>query len=123
VLTLRRVAMLVALAAGVLGLASCDGQSSASPAPQDGTVVGVFGISGGPAPGGFGPFSSGTVTLRNAGHVYSALITHDGRFKIRVLPGTYDVTGYGPQGNACINNPVAVHARKTTSVTVACEVP
>jgi hypothetical protein len=95
--TWPRTTVLMALGVTVLALASCGGHGSASTSKstsqQEGTVVGVFGSAGGPAPGGFFPFASGSVTLGNARHVFSAHITSGGRFRVRALPGTYDVTG------------------------------
>jgi hypothetical protein len=119
----RTTVLVVCLVVMVLTLASCDGHSSATSAQHEGTVVGVFGSAGGPAPGGFFPFASGSVTLRNARHAFSSHITSGGRFRIRALPDTYDVTGYGPQGHGCLNNPVSVQANRTTSVTVDCQIP
>ena len=128
-MTWRRTTRLVALAVTLFILASCGRVTNHGDGPptttsqQVGTVVGVFGTAGGPAPGGFHPLASGIVTLRNRGHVYTTHVTSDGRFSVKAMPGTYQVTGTGPQGNTCDSGTVRVQREKTTSVTVACEVP
>jgi hypothetical protein len=128
-MTWRRMARWSVPGMAILAIASCgravdhgDGTGTTS-SQQVGTVVGVFGSDGGPAPGGFHSFSSGIVRLRDREHIYSTAISPVGHFTIKAMPGTYQVTGTGPQGDTCGSGTVTVQRLRTTSVTVACQIP
>jgi hypothetical protein len=127
-MTWRRGTRLVTLLVTVLSLASCGGHSSASTtmstAQQDGTVVGVYGIEGGPAPGPFRPFSNGFITLMNKAHHYLVHISVDGHFRLKTAPGTYEVAGFTDSvgGGTCGSATVRVQPSRTTSVTVTCQI-
>jgi hypothetical protein len=127
--TWRRRTVLVGLVITVLTLASCGGHGSASTtmstAQQDGTVVGVYGIEGGPAPGLYHPFSNGSITLMNRTHHYSGHISVDGHFRLTAAPGTYDVTGFTDAvgTGTCGSATARVQANQTTSISVTCQIP
>jgi hypothetical protein len=93
-------------------------------AERDGTVVGVYGIEGGPAPGPLRSFSSGFITLTNKTHHYLDHISVDGDFRLKAAPGTYDVTGYTDAvgGGTFGRANVRVQADQTTSVSVTCQI-
>jgi hypothetical protein len=95
-----------------------------STARQDGTVVGLYGIEGGVAPGPFRPFSKGFITLMNNAHHYLVHISVDGRFSLKTAPGTYELAGFTDSvgGGTCGSATVRVHASETTSVTVTCQI-
>jgi hypothetical protein len=123
----RPTTVFVAIMVMALTLTSCGGLSSAptivSTAQQDGTMVGVFGRSGGLV-SGFRAFSRGFITLVNAAHHYLWHISDDGHFRVMAAPGTYDLTGFteavgtGTCGKATVRG----QENRITSLSLTCEI-
>jgi hypothetical protein len=129
--TWRRGTVLVGLAVAVFALASCMSGTANPCAPpttfplRDATVVGVYGIEGGPAPGLFHPFSKGLITLQDGEGSYGEHVASNGHFRFITAPGTYQVTGYTgvARTDVCGHATVNAKAHKTASVRVVCIVP
>jgi hypothetical protein len=85
-------ALALALLAGS-ALAGCSGHH-ATPAP--GTVTGTLIRVGGPAPGAAIPLPGRVVAMSSAGVRFSAAVPRNGRYRLSLPPGTYQLTGYSP---------------------------
>jgi hypothetical protein len=111
------------LALVVLVLAGC----GATPGYRQ-TVPGTFERVGGPPPGAPFPLP-GTITARAAaGETFTVTASQDGRFKLSLPPGRYQVTGRSPlidSGEATCTAAKELHVirgRPAPAVTVVCSV-
>ena len=116
----------VVLAAGaVIVLAAC---GSSGPAASDPVLAGQLIRVGGPAPGAPVPLGGQIDARDNAGHEYTVSVGPDGRFRLRLPPGTYRLTGHSPQiqdGKALCTatKPVSVTGNgPLNSVKVICQI-
>jgi hypothetical protein len=112
------------LAVGLALLAGC----STNPGYRQ-TVPGKFVRVGGPAPGSAFPLP-GTITARAAsGQAFTATSARDGRFTLRLPPGSYRVTGRSPlmQSGQMICAATAelhvIRSQPAQPVTVVCSIP
>lgn len=92
-------------------------------------VTGRFVRVGGPAPGAPFPLP-GTITVRAAtGQTFTATAGNNGRFKLSLPPGSYDVTGRSPlmQSGQMICGAMAhlrvARGKPAAPVTVVCSIP
>jgi hypothetical protein len=96
---------------------------------EQGTVTGIFQVSGGPAGTPNRPLS-GTVTLATtSGHTYRVPVSANGMFTVNVPTGRYKVTGHSPYvhvGTAemtCFaDNLVTVNTGTVAHVVVTCQI-
>ena len=65
--------------------------------PGQGAVTGHLSRVGGPAPGAPTPMAAGTVVADGPGGRHTVSITPDGRYTLTLPPGTYTLTGSGPE--------------------------
>lgn len=123
------------------GGAVTSGAATSGQAPATGHLTGRLVMEGGPiGPGGKQPGErplSGTVTFTAAGHRrVTVRVGSTGRFSVRLLPGTYHVSGRSPAIEASsgsggkeqelpCSQPLSarVTAGHTSAVTVMCVVP
>jgi hypothetical protein len=111
------------IAAALSVLAGCDSSHG------DRTVSGTFVRVGGPAPGAPFPLP-GTITAHAAtGATYMASSGQNGRFKLSLPPGTYQVTGRSPlmqSGQMVCSATSELHVSRQKPaghLTVVCSIP
>jgi hypothetical protein len=108
--------------------ATACGTSSAATSPKSAaTIAGTFRIEGGPYPGINRPLS-GEIEIHSgtlSGAVVARVDAVDGRFTVKVPPGTYVAVGQSARvgGVGCVASPRTVTADQTVHVTVSCDVP
>ena len=92
--------------------------------PVYGTVKGVLELFGGPAPGRAYP-RAGVVTARNGTISITARANTHGRFKFRLFPGRYRLTGHirHERLRCTAPHPIRVRAHETVRINVICPVP
>jgi hypothetical protein len=120
---LMRMTRAVALTILAFASAACTAHASA---PAEGTVSGSFVRVGGPYHGSAVPLS-GKITLTSSRHHYEATVNADGLFRVRVAPGSYQVTGTSPEINSGTTPcreavPVVVAAGSETKKQVTCQI-
>ena len=121
------IALLIA-AAGLPLLAACTGHGTS--AVNAGAVSGSLLRVGGPSPGSPVPLTGQVVATSSAGARFTAAVGGNGRYRLMLSPGTYQVTGHSPmvyvngaQMLCAAARPVHVSAGKTTSgVDVICSI-
>lgn len=107
------------------------GTSPASSAASLGTITGILERAGGPYPGTPVPEPGRIEALSESGQRYPGVTAMDGKFRLAVPPGVYQVTGYSPeivvngQEMRCVgDHAVRVTAGQTAAlVTVMCAIP
>ena len=119
------------IAAGCLPLlAACTGHGTGAVNVAPGAVSGSLLRVGGPAPGAPVPVPGQIVATSRAGARFTATVGGDGRYRLTLSPGTYQVTGHSPmvysngaQMLCTAARPVHISAGKTTSgVNVICSI-
>jgi hypothetical protein len=127
--TLGGVALLIT--AGCLPLlAACTGHGTGAVSVVPGAVTGSLLRVGGPAPGAPVPLPGQVVATSKAGARFTATVRGNGRYRLTLSPGTYQVTGHSPvvysngaQMLCTAARPVHITAGKTTSgVDVICSI-
>jgi hypothetical protein len=121
------IALLVA-AVGLPLLAACTGHGTS--AVNAGAVSGSLLRVGGPSPGAPVPLTGQVVATSSAGTRFTVAVGGNGRYRLTLSPGTYQVTGRSPmvyvngaQMPCAAARPVHITAGKTASgVDVICSI-
>jgi hypothetical protein len=111
-------------------LAACTGHGTVAVTVVPGAVSGSLLRVGGPSPGAAVPLPGQVVATSKAGPRFAATVGGDGRYRLTLSPGTYQVTGHSPmvysngaQMLCTAARPVRITAGKTTSgVDVICSI-
>ena len=114
----------------LLLLAACTGHGTVAGNAVPGAVSGSLLRVGGPAPGAPVPLTGQVVATNSAGTRFTATVGGNGRYRLTLSPGTYQVTGHSPmvysngaQMLCTAARPVHITAGKTTSgVDVICSI-